>query len=121
MAKILVIDDDVSFRDNLRDLLESEGYSVIEASDGEEGVEKYRDQHPDLVIMDIIMPRKDGVEAILDLKIDFPNTRIIAISGGGRMGPSTYLELAEGFGADKIFKKPVGRDELLNAIKELLD
>lgn len=120
MSKILIIEDDASFRQSLRDLLESEGYGVIEASDGVEGVDIYRDQHADLVIMDIIMPKKDGVEAIMDLKIDFPDVRIIAISGGGRMGPSTYLALAKSFGADMILEKPVRMDELLKAIKDLL-
>jgi len=121
MAKILVIDDNVTFRQNLRDLLEFEGYNVAEASDGVEGVEKFRDQSADLVIMDIIMPKKDGVEAIWELKTEFPDVKIIAISGGGRIGPRNYLELAEGFGSDKVIQKPVDLFALLRIIEDLLD
>ena len=80
MSKVLIIDDDASFREPLRNLLESEGYIVIEASDGVEGVEIYRNQHAVLVSMDIVMPRKDGVEAILDLKIDSNQHRAVYLA-----------------------------------------
>ena len=71
-------------------------------------------------ITDIIMPKKEGLETIVDLKADFPEVKIIAISGGGRLGPETYLELAGGFGANRLLNKPFGHEELLEAVQDLL-
>ena len=120
MALILIIDDDFKIREVLRQILERAGYEVMEASDGQEGISLYRERQADLVITDIVMPRKDGLETITDLRIEFPGSKIIAISGGGRLDPKTYLELAEGFGADRLLTKPFGHEELLEAVQDLL-
>ncbi len=120
MALILIIDDDLKIREVLRQILEHSGYDVMEASDGEEGIRLYRERQPDLVIMDIVMPRKDGLETITDLRVEFPASKIIAISGGGRLDSKLYLELAEGFGANRLLAKPFGHEELLKAVKDLL-
>jgi len=121
LATILIIDDYAEIRLLLREMLEPEGYDVLEAPNAVEGMDLFRESPADVVIMDIIMPKKDGIEAIMDLKIEFPDVKIIAISGGGRIGPKNYLELARGFGASHIFDKPVKKDEILGAIKELLE
>ncbi|MBW2064289.1 MAG: response regulator [Deltaproteobacteria bacterium] len=120
MSRILVIEDDPKIRKVLRKLLEREGHDVEEASDGLEGLRLYRKKPADLVITDIIMPRKEGLETILDLRREFPDVKIIAISGGGRLGPHLYLEVAEGFGAFRVFSKPFDLEELQGAILELL-
>lgn len=120
MALILIIDDDSKIREVLRQILEHAGYEVVEASDGGEGLRLYRERQPDLVIMDIVMPRKDGLETITDLRIEFPGSKIIAISGGGRLDPKPYLELAEGFGANRLLTKPFGHEEFLKAVEDLL-
>lgn len=120
MALILIIEDDLTIREVLRQILEHVGYEVMEASDGKEGISLYRERQADLIITDIIMPKKEGLETIMDLWAEFPELKIIAISGGGRLGPETYLELAEGFGANRLLNKPLGHEELLEAVQDLL-
>jgi DNA-binding response OmpR family regulator len=120
VSHILVIDDDGSVRSMLRQTLERAGYEVSEAADGDEGIDLYRRRPADLVIMDIIMPQKSGWTAILELKTEFPDVKIIAISGGGKLGPFSYLMIAKRFGARHIFKKPVRKQELLDTIADLL-
>ena len=120
-ANILIIDDDNQFRTMLRKMIERNGYEVIEASDGKEGIKLYRKNPTDLIITDLIMPEKDGIETIQELKKDFPDIKIIAISGGGRLGPQDYLHLAKMFGAQRTLTKPIELPELLKTIKELLE
>jgi CheY-like chemotaxis protein len=120
LALILLIDDDDQIRTMLREMLGRAGYMVMEASDGKEGVKLYRDQPCDLIITDIIMPEKEGIETIRELKRDFPDVKIIAMSGGGRIDAEDYLHMAKMLGAQRTFAKPIERDKLLGAIKELL-
>jgi DNA-binding response OmpR family regulator len=120
MPLILVIDDEVHIRTLLREMLERSGYEVMDAPDGAAGIRLYRENPADLVITDIIMPKKEGLETITDLRIEFPEVKIIAMSGGGTVGPESYLQIAEGFGALRIFAKPFKMNELLAAIQELL-
>ena len=121
MARIIVIDDEQQVRTTLREILEHEGYEVTEAADGAEGMKLFREEPADLVVTDMIMPNKEGMETIMDLRREFPEVKIIAISGGGRIGPESYLEVAEGFGAMRIFTKPFDIEEFLVAIRELLE
>jgi CheY-like chemotaxis protein len=121
MPNILLIDDDNQFRTMLRKMMERNGYEVIEASDGKEGIKLYRKNPTDLIITDLIMPEKDGIETIQELKKDFPNIKIIAISGGGRLGPQDYLHLAEMLGAQRTLTKPIELPELLKTIEDLLE
>jgi len=121
MARILVIEDDNDVRKLLREILEHAGYEVEEASNGEEGIRRYREKQADLIITDIIMPKKEGIETITDLRVEFPDVKVIAISGGGRLGPEPYLELAKGFGANRIIMKPFTTTEILEAVQELLE
>ncbi len=121
MARILVIEDETYIRDLYRRFLEQAGHEVIEAPDGEIGMRLYRQSAPDLVITDIIMPEKEGIETIMDLRKDSPGLKIIAISGGGKaMSSSTCLNLAKGLGASKTLAKPFTRQELLDAVTEVL-
>ena len=87
MARILIIDNDVQILNMLRQTLEREGYDVLKASNGKQGIRLHREEPVDLIITDIIMPEKEGIETILELKRDYPDVKIIAISGGGRTGP----------------------------------
>lgn len=118
MTRILIIDDDVQVLDMLRQTLENEGYEIITAPNGKEGAHLYREDPADLVITDIIMPEKEGLETIIELKKDFPDVKIIAISGGGKSNPEEYLQMAKMLGAKHIFAKPVEREELLKAVRE---
>ena len=121
MAHILVIDDEEVIRVQLRLVLEEAGHEVDEAGDGEAGCRLFRERPADIIITDMVMPKKDGANTILDLWRDFPDVRIIAISGGdGTAGPEEFLEYAGVFGALRTFAKPIGHDELLAAVDELL-
>jgi len=120
MARILVIDDDEQVLDMLYESLTREGYDVLRATNGEQGLRLYREESVDLIITDLIMPKKEGIETIIELRQDFPNVKIIAISGGGRTGTRDYLQMARIFGVQRTFTKPVAREQLLDAIKELI-
>ena len=120
MARILLIDDESQIRSMLRLMLERVGYDVIEAADGMEGIKQYRDNPADLIITDLIMPNKDGIGTIIELKKEFPQVKIIAMSGGGVNRPEGYLDGAKKLGATRTLTKPIDRDEMLNAVRETL-
>ncbi|PID78698.1 response regulator [bacterium DOLZORAL124_64_63] len=120
MAKILIIEDDVEVREYLESVLSRAGYQVLSAANGKAGVEVFAASPADLVITDIIMPEKDGIETIMDLRRRNPNLKVIAISGGGRAEPENYLHSAKLLGANKTMKKPFTNEEMLQAIRDLL-
>ena len=120
MTDILLVEDERLARTCIRDLLEEAGYSVAEASDGEEGLEACSDANYDLVITDMLMPRRDGVELIRALKSRQSKTPILAISGGGRVPGDLCLALAGNLGAAATLAKPFSRDDLLAAVSTCL-
>lgn len=120
MADILLIDDDAGIRRLLRAALLRAGHSVRVATDGVEGVAQYRDLPADLVITDVYMPRQDGIETIQQLREEFPDSRILAISGGSVQGATGPLQDAEMFGADATLAKPFTMDRLVTTVAELL-
>jgi CheY-like chemotaxis protein len=120
MARILIIDDEPQIRSMLRLMLERVGYEIAEAPDGIEGIRQYRKNPADLIITDLIMPNKDGIGMIIDLKREFPKVKIIAMSGGGVNRPEGYLDGAKKLGATRTLTKPIDRDEMLQAVKETL-
>ena len=121
MSTILIVDDDEQVRVMLKLTLEREGYAVDEAQDGVEALRKYDPAHHDLIITDIVMPEKEGIETIMELQGRNRWIKIIAISGGGRINPEDYLKWARRFGVEHTFTKPVDRSQLLAAVSELLD
>lgn len=120
MARILIIDDEDELRSMLRRMLEQAGHEVTEAVNGAEGIELYERDRPDLIITDIIMPEKEGVETIIALRRADPNLPIIAISGGGRLEATDFLTMARKLGARRTLAKPFRRDQLLEAVDECL-
>ena len=120
MARILLIDDDDTVRLSMRLALEDADYIIDEAANGAAGLERMREQPADLVITDIFMPEKEGLETIDELKRDFPRAKIIAISGGGRMDPQDYLEVARNLGADRSLFKPFDIRLLVTTVEEAL-
>ncbi|MDY0275638.1 MAG: response regulator [Desulfomicrobium sp.] len=120
MQNILVIDDDKLMCLALAKILTSAGYNVSQAYDGEEGLHIYRSQHFDLVITDLIMPDKEGIQIIRELRKDNNKVRIIAMSAGGRGGATDYLKWARLMGAKQCLSKPIKREELLNAVTAVL-
>jgi CheY-like chemotaxis protein len=121
MKTILIIEDDVEVREYLENVLARAGYQVQSAANGKLGVAKCADHTFDLVITDIIMPEKDGIETIIDLRRGRPELRVIAISGGGRAEPENYLHSARLLGADRTLRKPFTNEDILGAVRELLD
>ena len=121
MARILIIDDESQIRSMLRLMLERVGYEIAEAPDGIEGIRQYRENPVDLIITDLIMPNKDGIGMIIDLKKEFPKVKIIAMSGGGVNRPEGYLDGAKKLGATRTLTKPIDREEMLKAVKETLN
>jgi CheY-like chemotaxis protein len=119
--KILLIDDDEEIRLTLRLVLERAGYKVTVAPDGKEGLRRYHDEKADLVITDLFMPEKEGLETIMEIRRDNPATPIIAISGGWRIGSDEVLRIAERLGAIRTLSKPFGMEDLTGAVEELLD
>ena len=120
MARILIIDDEPQIRSMLKLMLERDGYDVIEAPDGVEGIKVYRQNPADLIITDLIMPNKDGIGMIIELKNEFPDVKIIAMSGGGLNKPDGYLKGAKKLGAACTLTKPIDREEMLKAVKDIL-
>ena len=120
MERILIIDDEPQIRSMLTLMLEREGYEVVEAPDGADGIKIYRQNPADLIITDLIMPNKDGIGMIIDLKKEFPDVKIIAMSGGGLNKPDGYLKGAKKLGAACTLTKPIDREEMLEAVRETL-
>ncbi len=120
MPKILVIDDDILVRRTIARILERSGYEVVLAEDGVQGVASFRSERPDLVITDLIMPEKEGIETIIEMRREDPNARIIAVSGGGRLGSMDFLVVAGKLGASEILRKPFEPAELLGCVTRSL-
>ena len=120
MSTILIMDDEEAILGFLKERLMGEGFNVLTASDGKEGMNLFNDNQVDLVITDILMPGQDGFETIMELKKISPNIKIIAMSGGGHGNPKYYLDTARSSGAKYTIEKPFKTSELVEAVHELL-
>jgi DNA-binding response OmpR family regulator len=118
MARILVIEDDADVQALMRDVLSESGHLVFLANDGREGLSRSRHYHPDLVITDIFMPERNGLDVILELAP--ANVKIIAMSGGGHLDRGDHLDDAMQFGASRVLVKPFTVDALMAAVNETL-
>ena len=121
MARILLIDDDTPFRGMLCQVLVREGYCVVEAQHGREGLERYGETPFDLVITDLLMPEEEGLATIRTLRRICPTVKIIAMSGGGITGQLDFLPVAKRLGTHHTLWKPFPRQELLDAVHTLLE
>ncbi|HEX7767212.1 MAG TPA: response regulator [Nitrospira sp.] len=120
MSRILVIDDELSLRRVLRDMLEQAGHTVFDASDGREGMALWHRERTDVVVTDIFMPEKDGIEVILEIKKVAMRTKIIAMTGGGPKGLLDWSSSALAVGADRVLLKPLDQRTFLLTIQEVL-
>ena len=120
MANILVGDDEELARFTIREILEAEGHAVQDAVNGEEVISMQNEFHFDLVITDIIMPNKEGIQTILELKKQFPDLKIICVSGSGSSRNSDYLDKALKAGASFVLSKPFMKEDLLKAVEAAL-
>jgi len=119
--RILVIDDDDMVRTFVRRALEGEGYVVSMAANGYEAMVQFRQFQPDGVITDLLMPERDGIETILEIRRLAPETPIIAITGGMTAMGSVYLKTAERLGADAVLSKPFTVIQLLTTVETLMN
>ncbi len=108
-------------RESLAKVLQACGFEVTMAGDGVEGIATFRANPTDLVITDLVMPKKEGLETIMELHREFPNAKIIAMSGGTRHDETVFLRAAQKLGAHRWLQKPFGMDQLLGAVNELLN
>jgi DNA-binding NtrC family response regulator len=120
MSKILVIDDDPAVRQAIGRILDRKGHQVVTAGDGRYGLTLFASEQPDLVITDIIMPEREGLETILAIHKICPGVKVIAISGGGRVGNVDFLTLAAKLGAHEIIAKPFDPAELTASVSRCL-
>lgn len=119
MASILVLDDDAAIRTLLRSVLEADGHQIREAENGAIGLRLYREKPADLVITDILMPERDGMEVTLALTQEFLDARVIAITGA--TGDQNFLNIAKLFGARRVVGKPFTPEDIRRAVRFALD
>jgi CheY-like chemotaxis protein len=119
-ASILVIDDDAIVRETVQQILENAGYEVTCAENGERGLEAFRARRPDAVVTDIIMPEREGIGTMLEMRREWPDAPIVAISGGGRLANADYLKMARNLGANAVLAKPFEPEELIEAVARCL-
>lgn len=120
MTRILVIEDDASFREILKEMLERKHYEVVTANDGVDGLKAFRAAPADIVITDLIMPSLGGLRAIKMLKEEFPDVKIIAMSGGGFGPPEKFFEAVRSLGVHHTLEKPFSHERLFEMLKELI-
>ncbi len=120
MAHILIIDDDELIRITLHNILERAGYETTMATNGQDGLTKFKARPADLIILDMIMPEKGGIEVLTEFRQAQPDVKIIAISGGVWGKAIDNLQTLKDLGADHCLAKPIGRDELLEVVGRLL-
>jgi CheY-like chemotaxis protein len=119
-SRILVTDDDDLLRQATCDILTEAGYEVVAARNGEELLQIYRATPADLVLCDLFMPGKDGLQAIPELRREFPTVKVVAMSGGGYQGALNVLQVARHLGAAEVLAKPFKRAKLLSVVELLL-
>jgi len=120
MAKILVIDDDPECVALLQIAFEKTGHTVFSTSDGMSGLKKACEEFFDLIITDVLMPEKDGLELMLELRRHKPDVKVIAISGGGVLHAEDCLKMAKVFGAQQVMRKPFDINRMLQVAQEMI-
>ena len=120
MAHILLVEDEQLVSETLASAMVSSGHTVVTASNGVEGLKRFAEQAFDLVVTDIIMPDKEGIEMILDMRRRKPEAKIIAMSGGGRIGSVEFLTMAASVGAMATLKKPIHLAKFLSVLTDSL-
>jgi CheY-like chemotaxis protein len=121
MPGVLIVEDDKEVREMLKLSLLRRNFIVLEAENGKAAISHFKPLITDVVVTDLIMPEEDGLKVVIKLRELKPSIKIIAISGGGKVGPGSYLNLAKALGADAIFSKPFSINDLVIKIEQLLD
>jgi len=121
MPGVLIVEDDKELREMLKMMLLRKNFTVLEAENGKAAITHFKPTLTDVVVTDLIMPEEDGLKVVIKLRELKPSIKIIAISGGGKVGPGSYLNLAKALGADAIYSKPFSLNDLVAKIEQLLD
>lgn len=121
MPGVLIVEDDKELREMLKMMLLRKNYTVLEAENGKAAITHFKPLLTDIVVTDLIMPEEDGLKVVIKLRELKPSIKIIAISGGGKVGPASYLNLAKALGADAVYSKPFSLNDLVSKIEQLLD
>lgn len=121
MAKILLVDDDPGVRASLADVLNERGYEVAEATDGNDGLRALGREAFDLVVLDILMPGREGIETIREIRKKWAALPVLAISGGSTYGWCDFLQMASDFGASDTMAKPFLDNEFADRVASLLE
>jgi DNA-binding response OmpR family regulator len=120
MPGVLIVEDDKELREMLKMALLRKNFTVLEAENGKAALTHFKPLITDIVVTDLIMPEEDGLKVVIKLRELKPSLKIIAISGGGKVGPGSYLNLAKALGADATYSKPFSVNELVLKIEQLL-
>ncbi len=120
MARVLVVDDEELMREAVRFALEQDGHEILEAENGQMALRLFEEKHPDVLITDLIMPQKEGIETIRVLRKRHPGAKILALSGRGGITLNANLERARQVGADAALLKPCNSDEIREAVRSLI-
>ncbi len=120
MAGVMIVEDDASLRQLLREAFENRKFTVITAADGREALRKFKPSVVDVVITDLLMPEEDGLVVIMKIREMKPAVKLVAISGGGKAGPGSYLQIAGKLGADLLLAKPFLPTELVMKVRALI-
>jgi len=120
VAKILLIEDELLVSSTIEIVLRKAGHTVVVAANGQIGMNKFAAERPDLVVTDIIMPEKEGIETIQELRAKDPSIPILAYSGGGRTKNYDFLRMAQKLGANEVIRKPFANEDLLAAVNRCL-
>ena len=120
MPGVLIVEDDNELREMLKISLTRRRITVLEATNGKEAIAHFKPSVTDLIVTDLIMPEEDGLKVIMTLRAMKPSLKVIAISGGGKAGPGSYLNMAKVLGADAVYSKPFSINDLISKIEELL-
>ena len=118
---ILIIDDDPTMRQTIRTILEEENCHIAEAHDGQHALKFLQSKPVDMIIVDIIMPEKDGIEVIIETTEKYPHIKILSLSGGGLIDADAHLHTAQELGADQTLVKPFKNNDLIDKVHLLLD
>jgi CheY-like chemotaxis protein len=121
MPGILIVEDNRELREMLKESFTRKKFTVQEAENGKDAIIHFKPGVTDLVVTDLIMPEEDGLKVIMTLRELKPSIKVIAISGGGKAGPASYLNMAKALGADAIYSKPFSVNEMIGKIEELLE
>lgn len=120
MAHILLIEDDPTMRTTLEEMLRGAGHRVTVAANGAQGVRSFATERPDVVVTDVLMPEKDGIQTLREIRATAPSVPVIVVSGGGRTRYMDFLKVAKEFGAAEVLEKPLRRAALLDALARVL-